>query len=105
MRALSTETLDAVMTAMANVPVPKPKPELGGTNLDTTARKLLGLLRWAGMASGVFGILVSGTMMSLQYKEGQNQEHVGRLGMVLAGCVIIATAAYLVGFVVGEPVG
>jgi hypothetical protein len=101
MQTLLTET---VLWITSNVPVPKPNPDLGGTNFDATARRLLGLLRWAGTAAGVFGMLVSGTMISVSYKQGQNQEHLGRLGMVCAGCAIVSAAGYLVGFVVNQPV-
>ncbi|MFD5065017.1 hypothetical protein [Streptomyces sp. NPDC058394] len=61
---------------------------------------VLGIAAWAGTAAGVVGVLVTGIMMSVSIKQGtQASDHVGRLGMVFGGCVLVATAGPLVQFV------
>ncbi|WP_406278401.1 hypothetical protein OHT93_37055 [Streptomyces sp. NBC_00191] len=80
----------------AAVPSPgrKAPPELTG-KVDT----VLGIAAWAGTAAGVAGVLITGAMMAISLKRGESSEHMGRLGMVLGGCVLVATAGPLVGFV------
>lgn len=60
---------------------------------------VLGIAAWAGTAAGVAGVLVTGAMMAISVKRGESSEHMSRLGMVLGGCVLIATAGPLVQFV------
>lgn len=61
--------------------------------------KVLGIAAWAGTAAGVAGVLITGAMMAISLKRGESSEHMGRLGMVLGGCVLVATAGPLVTFV------
>ncbi|MCW8103313.1 hypothetical protein [Streptomyces tauricus] len=60
---------------------------------------VLGIGAWAGTAAGVAGVLVTGGMMAISVKRGESSEHMSRLGMVLGGCVLVATAGPLVTFV------
>ncbi|MFI7142486.1 hypothetical protein ACIBQ5_33715 [Streptomyces massasporeus] len=60
---------------------------------------VLGVVAWAGTAAGVAGVLVVGAMMAMSVKRGESSEHMSRLGMVLGGCVLVATAGPLVNFV------
>ncbi|MCX4564507.1 hypothetical protein AB0H69_47040 [Streptomyces phaeochromogenes] len=60
---------------------------------------VLGIAAWAGTAAGVAGVLVTGAMMAISVKRGESSEHMSRLGMVLGGCVLVATAGPLVQFV------
>ncbi|MEV7659209.1 hypothetical protein AB0O39_34220 [Streptomyces anulatus] len=62
---------------------------------------VLGIAAWAGTAAGVAGVLITGTMMAISMKRGESSEHMSRLGMVLGGCVLVATAGPLVSFVFG----
>ncbi|MEE4544495.1 hypothetical protein V2S66_21260 [Streptomyces sp. V4-01] len=62
---------------------------------------VLGLAAWAGTAAGVAGVLVTGSMMAISVKRGESSEHMSRLGMVLCGCVLIATAGPLITWVFG----
>ncbi|MFI1169401.1 hypothetical protein ACH4UM_39030 [Streptomyces sp. NPDC020801] len=78
--------------------VPQPKsnaPESLTKKVDT----VLGIAAWAGTAAGVAGVLITGAMMAISLKRGESSEHMGRLGMVLGGCVLVATAGPLVSFV------
>jgi len=81
--------------ADSKVPSPERKapPKLANA-VDT----VLGILAWAGTAAGVAGILVTGVMMAMSVKRGEGSEHFSRLGMVLGGCVLVATAGPIVSF-------
>ncbi|MFE6946573.1 hypothetical protein [Streptomyces chartreusis] len=63
---------------------------------------VLSIAAWAGTAAAVAGILITGSMMAVSLKRGESSEHMGRLGMVLGGCVLVATAGPLVTFVFGD---
>ncbi|MBJ7904622.1 hypothetical protein ABZW47_07600 [Streptomyces sp. NPDC004549] len=78
--------------------VPQPTRQAPG-ELTAKVDTVLGIAAWAGTAAGVAGVLVTGAMMALSLKRGESSEHMSRLGMVLGGCVLVATAGPLVGFV------
>ncbi|MGW5333113.1 hypothetical protein [Streptomyces bauhiniae] len=69
--------------------------------LQDKVNLVLGIAAWAGTAAGVAGVLVTGAMMAVSFKRGEGSEHMGRLGMILGGCVLVATAGPLVQFVFG----
>lgn len=78
--------------------VPNPARNAPG-ELTQKVDTVLGIAAWAGTAAGVAGVLITGAMMAVSLKRGESSEHMGRLGMVLGGCVLVATAGPLVGFV------
>ncbi|MFE6522695.1 hypothetical protein [Streptomyces sp. NPDC057794] len=78
--------------------VPQPQSNAPG-ELTDKVNTVLGIAAWAGTAAGVAGVLITGTMMAISLKRGESSEHMSRLGMVLGGCVLVATAGPLVGFV------
>ncbi|MEU6116066.1 hypothetical protein ABZ840_16250 [Streptomyces sp. NPDC047117] len=83
---------------LADGGVPQPKsdaPKALTDKVDT----VLGIVAWAGTAAGVAGVLITGAMMAMSMRRGEGSEHMGRLGMVLGGCVLVATAGPLVNFV------
>ncbi|MFF3326362.1 hypothetical protein [Streptomyces sp. NPDC002889] len=81
-------------------PAPVPNPGRGAPGeLTQKVDTVLGIAAWAGTAAGVAGVLITGAMMAISLKRGESSEHMGRLGMVLAGCVLVATAGPLVSFV------
>lgn len=79
-------------------PVPKPAPN-APTELTGKVNTVLGILAWVGTAAGVAGVLITGAMMAISMRRGEGSEHMGRLGMVLGGCVLVATAGPLITFV------
>jgi hypothetical protein len=85
-----------------NGDIPTPKINAPGS-LTSKVGVALGLIAWAGTAAGVAGILVTGAMMAISHKRGESSEHMSRLGMVLGGCVLIATAGPIVGFLFSDP--
>nr|WP_200886846.1 hypothetical protein [Phaeacidiphilus oryzae] len=78
--------------------VPDPQMHAPG-QLESKVNVVLGIAAWAGTAAGVAGVLVTGSMMAISFKRGEHSEHMGRLGMVLCGCVLVATAGPLISFV------
>ncbi|WP_369186663.1 hypothetical protein [Streptomyces sp. R08] len=92
----AANVLAAAPNAVGGVPTPvssAPGP------LADKVNTVLGILAWAGTAAGVCGVLVTGAMMAISVKRGESSEHMSRLGMVLGGCVLVATAGPLVSFV------
>ncbi|MEU9939537.1 hypothetical protein ACN6AT_15690 [Streptomyces sp. JL4002] len=87
---------DAAVILAADVPKPgmNAPPEL-----TSKVNNVLGIVAWAGTAAGVAGVLITGAMMAISMRRGEGSEHMGRLGMVLGGCVLVATAGPLVSFV------
>ncbi|MCZ7436869.1 hypothetical protein O7598_10735 [Micromonospora sp. WMMC241] len=82
-----------------------PKPSTGDdavpTELATKVEQALGLVAWAGTAAGVLGVLITGAVMAISHKRGESSEHMSRLGMVLGGCILVATAGPIVTWVFG----
>ncbi|QLQ36439.1 hypothetical protein [Micromonospora robiginosa] len=82
-----------------------PQPATGGNAvpgpLATKVEQALGLVAWAGTAAGVLGVLITGAVMAISHKRGESSEHMSRLGMVLGGCILVATAGPIVTWVFG----
>lgn len=79
-------------------------PDPGGSRnapdaVATKVNLVLGFVAWAGTAAGVAGVLITGAMMAMSHKRGESSEHMSRLGMVLGGCVLVATAGPIIQFV------
>lgn len=97
MYSLLHEAANVLASApMSDVPDPKSSAPAPLTEKVDT---VLGILAWAGTAAGVAGVLITGAMMGISVKRGESSEHMSRLGMVLGGCVLVATAGPLVNFV------
>jgi hypothetical protein len=85
---------------LAQPDIPNPQPD-APNELTEKVDGVLNLAAWGGTAAGVAGVLITGAMMAISLKRGESSEHMGRLGMVLGGSVLIATAGPLVTFVFG----
>ncbi|OEU96571.1 hypothetical protein [Streptomyces oceani] len=84
------------LLADGNVPQPDSNaPDKLTNKVDT----VLGIVAWAGTAAGVAGVLITGAMMAISMRRGEGSEHMGRLGMVLGGCVLVSSAGPLVNFI------
>lgn len=91
----SSLLLKASVFLASDVPDPgREAPE----ELTEKVNTVLGIAAWGGTAAGVAGVLVTGAMMAISLKRGEF-EHMSRLGMVLGGCVLVATAGPLISFV------
>ncbi|MFH8470885.1 hypothetical protein [Streptomyces sp. NPDC017991] len=78
--------------------VPNPGRE-APDELTAAVNKVLGIAGWAGTAAGVAGVIITGVMMAASIKRGEASDHISRLGMVLGGCVLVATAGPTISFV------
>lgn len=83
---------------LADGGVPQPKSDAPG-ELTEKVNTVLGIVAWAGTAAGVAGVIITGSMMAISMRRGEGSEHMGRLGMVLGGCVLVSTAGPLINFI------
>jgi hypothetical protein len=74
-------------------PNPAEPPDIG-----RKIKMIVDAIAWLGGMAGVAGIIITGVMMALSHKRGESSEHMSRLGMVLGGCALMASAAGLVGW-------
>ncbi|WP_379871845.1 hypothetical protein [Marinactinospora rubrisoli] len=61
---------------------------------------ILGWAKWVALGICVLGLMVAGATMAIQSRRGEGGEHMGKIGMVLAGVIIISAATSLVSFLV-----
>jgi hypothetical protein len=57
------------------------------------------MLRWAaniGLTLGVGGVIAAGAAMAISHRRGEGGDHIGRLGWVFGGCIVIGSASGLV---------
>ena len=95
-------TLPGVISAatefMATLPAALPDPDPihpPGTDRFTD---VMGWVKWVALAICIIGIMIAGAMMAVQSRRGEGGEHAGKVGMALAGVIVISAAAALVGF-------
>lgn len=81
-------------------PVPNPSPKLPGT-LSGKLTGLLDILMALAIFACVAGVIVCAAKLALAFRHGEAGEVAGKLGGVLAACVLIGGAASLVTFVYG----
>jgi hypothetical protein len=58
--------------------------------------KILNWGMWLVIFAAVIGIFITAGMMAVSYNQGRGGDHMGRLGYVLAGCVLAGAAAGIV---------
>jgi hypothetical protein len=81
-------------SALAASVIPTPTP-----TVPEQAKGLLTVLNWAsgiGLVLGVLGVIIVGIGMVIQLRRGEGGESIGKLGWVLAGCIIITGASGVV---------
>ena len=81
-------------SALAASVIPTPTPVV-----PDQAKGLLTVLNWAsgiGLVLGVLGVIIVGIGMVIQLRRGEGGESIGKLGWVLAGCIIITGASGIV---------
>lgn len=59
---------------------------------------LMGWGKWVALAVCILALFAAGAMMGINSRRGEGGEHVGKIGMALAGVIVISAAAALVGF-------
>ncbi|MEU0491074.1 hypothetical protein ACOQFV_06550 [Nocardiopsis changdeensis] len=68
--------------------------------LDGGFLTILGWAKWVALAVCVLGLIVAGAVMAIQSRRGEGGEHMSKIGMVLAGVIVISGATSLVSFLV-----
>src|SRR5450759_5208569 len=66
----------------------------------TKLQAVIGYSAWVATALCLIGLIVTGAMMAVAHHHGTSQ-HVGRLGMVAAGCLIVGAASPIAGSILG----
>jgi hypothetical protein len=66
----------------------------------TQFQTIIGYTAWGATALCLIGLLTTGGMMAISYHQGSN-DHMGRIGGVAAGCMIVGTAGTLAGSLLG----
>lgn len=85
--------------ALVPMEIPDPDPiQPPGTEGFTA---ILGWAKWVALAVCILGLFAAGALMAVQSRRGEGGEHVGKIGMALAGVIVISAAVALVGFLAG----
>ena len=93
---IDAATLDAALT-LAVVPDPGTGSAPPGSEGFIS---ILEWVKWVALGICVVGLMVAGATMAIQSRRGEGGEHLGKLGMVLAGVVVISAATSLITFLV-----
>lgn len=86
----------AEMTSVFPAQVPDPAP-IAPPGSDKFIN-IMAWAKWVALAIAVLGLIAAGAMMAINSRRGEGSEHAGRLGGVLAGVIVIASAGAIVGF-------
>lgn len=94
LHSVITAANDLLTTLHAQLPDPEPVRPPGTDGFIT----LMGWAKWVALAVCILGLFAAGAMMAVQSRRGEGGEHVGKIGMALAGVIVISAGAALVGF-------
>ncbi|MEJ7831579.1 MAG: TrbC/VirB2 family protein [Nocardioides sp.] len=78
---------------------PDPSPTLPG-GLESKMNTLLGFAMGIAVFAAVLGVIIVAILMFVSSRRGSLEDHFGRLGAVLAGCVLLGGASSIVLFLV-----
>lgn len=92
-----TVASDLATVLPAQLPDPAPVQPPGTDGLVT----ILGWAKWVALFICILGLIAAGAMMAVGRSRGEGGEHVGKLGWVLGGVIVISAAVALVGFISG----
>lgn len=88
---------DLLAVLPAQIPNPSPVQPPGTDGLIT----VMGWIKWIGYIVAVIGIIVAAIMMFVSSRRGEGGEHMGRLGWIFGGIILIGCASGLVGTFMG----
>lgn len=63
--------------------------------VEAMVEKVIGWLMWAGWAAVIVGFIVAGIMLVISNDRGMGNENVKKVGLVIIGAIIIASALTL----------
>lgn len=92
-----TETMIRVAAAVPLANAPDPEPNAPG-GIQTAVETILGLILYLVIAGCVAGVLFVAGKLALAQRRGEPAENLGGLLAVAGACVLAATAAALVNF-------
>ena len=104
------QTVGTAVQAMATVWVMIPTPNLTQSEGEVTAvgdsasaatgsegfTTILGYVVWISLAICIMSVLAAGAMLALNHRRGDASAHMGRLGAVLVGVMLISAASAIV---------
>jgi type IV secretory pathway VirB2 component (pilin) len=98
MSALLTahETLSHMILTAGEVPTPTDGTPPGAEKFQ----QVMGWVKWIALGVAVIGIMIIGAKLAIESRRGEGGAHLGSLGTAMAGVIVIAGAASLVGFFV-----
>jgi type IV secretory pathway VirB2 component (pilin) len=67
------------------------------TDASSGIKTVVGWVTWIAFSICILGVVIAGAMMAIGQRRGEGGEHAARLGWVLAACIVIGSAAGLVG--------
>lgn len=93
------ETLDTVSQSLAMAPTfIEDVDTQAPPGLETGFTTVLAWAKWIALTICVLGLIIAGALMAIQSRRGEGGEHMSKIGMVLAGVIIISAATSLVSF-------
>lgn len=104
-RLAALTTLTALTVALSISPAtaagvnPNPSPELP-SGLENKLNTGLGLLMGVAVFAAVLGVIIVAILMFVASRRGSLEDHFGRLGAVLIGCILLGSASSIVMFVI-----
>lgn len=81
--------------------LPLDVPDPGNGTAPPGAEKFLavmGWVKWLALGVVIIGLMIIGAKLAIESRRGEGGAHLGSLGMAMAGVIVIAGAASLVGF-------
>lgn len=91
-----TGALYTAISYLGLLPDPDPAQPPGTEGITT----LLGWLKWVALIVCLAGLVIAGAMMAINSRRGEGGEHAGRIGMALAGVIVISAAGAIIGFLI-----
>lgn len=91
---LSGDVTSHMALLVAVIPDPAPVQPPGTEGITS----ILGWAKWLALAVCIFGLFLAGALMAVNARRGEGSDHAGRIGVALAGVVVISAATALVGF-------
>jgi hypothetical protein len=99
---LTAELISAVHSTIPMVDIPNPNP-VAPPGTTAGISNLIGFAKYGGLIAGVLALIVFGGLLGWQVRQGGGaQVHIGALGGILIGVVIVSAAVSIVGFVFGS---
>lgn len=89
----------SALAAFPSVTIPQPP----GPSAPPFATQLLALiagLQWVALAIAIIGVIIVGIKMVISIRNGEGASHLGAIGWLFAGVVLIAAPTAVVGFIV-----